>query len=145
MLPRRLRRSARNRVLIGVAGGLGEYFSVDPVLARVGFVVATLAGGVGILAYLALGLMMASPEEGARPREGDEAPGVPGSSEREEPVTPEEANRRRYFLGLGLVAVGVFVLLVNLGAFRWLDWGAFWALVIIAMGGALVAQRFRRS
>ena len=36
----------------GVAGGLGRYFDVDPLLFRIGFVVLTFAGGFGLLAYL---------------------------------------------------------------------------------------------
>jgi phage shock protein PspC (stress-responsive transcriptional regulator) len=52
--PRRLVRSTSDRKLGGVAGGLGAYFSVDPILFRVGFVVATLMTGVGAIAYLAL-------------------------------------------------------------------------------------------
>jgi phage shock protein PspC (stress-responsive transcriptional regulator) len=51
---RTLTRSSTDRMLGGVAGGLGDYFGVDPVLFRVGFVVATLLSGVGALAYLAL-------------------------------------------------------------------------------------------
>ena len=39
--PRRLLRSNRDRMLAGVAGGLGSYFNVDPVIFRIGFVVAT--------------------------------------------------------------------------------------------------------
>jgi len=35
-----------------VAGGLGEYFGVDPVLFRVLFAVAAFFGGAGILAYI---------------------------------------------------------------------------------------------
>ena len=38
MTPRRLYRSSRERMLCGVAGGVGEYFNIDPVLVRVGFV-----------------------------------------------------------------------------------------------------------
>ena len=49
-----LTRSTEDKMLAGVAGGLGEYFGVDPVLFRVGFVAATLLSGVGALAYLAL-------------------------------------------------------------------------------------------
>jgi phage shock protein PspC (stress-responsive transcriptional regulator) len=49
-----LNRSSEDKMLAGVAGGLGEYFGVDPVLFRVGFVAATLLSGVGALAYLAL-------------------------------------------------------------------------------------------
>src|SRR4051794_13830149 len=52
--PRRLTRSSGDRLVGGVAGGLGRYFGVDPILFRIGFVVLTLAGGVGALAYLGL-------------------------------------------------------------------------------------------
>src|SRR3954465_9286911 len=52
--PRRLTRSGSDSVVGGVAGGLGRYFGVDPILFRIGFVVLTLAGGVGALAYLGL-------------------------------------------------------------------------------------------
>lgn len=48
---RRLFRSSRQSVIAGVAGGLGEYFGVDPVWFRVAFVVLTLGGGSGILVY----------------------------------------------------------------------------------------------
>jgi phage shock protein PspC (stress-responsive transcriptional regulator) len=50
--PRRLTRRMDDRVLGGVASGLGAYFNVDPVVFRVGFVALTLAGGTGILIYL---------------------------------------------------------------------------------------------
>jgi phage shock protein C len=52
--PRRLTRSTSDKKLGGVAGGLGDYFSADPILFRVGFAVATLLSGVGLVAYLAL-------------------------------------------------------------------------------------------
>ena len=47
-----LRRSRTDRVGAGVAGGLGEYFSLDPVLFRVLFATASFFGGAGVLAYL---------------------------------------------------------------------------------------------
>jgi phage shock protein C len=54
MTTKRLTRSTTDRQIGGVAGGLAEYFGVDPILFRVGFVVATLATGVGALAYIGL-------------------------------------------------------------------------------------------
>jgi phage shock protein PspC (stress-responsive transcriptional regulator) len=51
---RRLKRSTGDKKLGGVAGGLGDYFSVDPILFRIGFAVATLFSGAGAVAYLAL-------------------------------------------------------------------------------------------
>ena len=53
-LPRRLTRSTADKLVGGVAGGLGDYFSVDPVLVRIGFAVTTLFSGAGAIAYLAL-------------------------------------------------------------------------------------------
>ena len=50
---RRLTRSETNKVIAGVCAGLAEYFDVDPVLVRVGFVVAA-AAGFGIIAYIAM-------------------------------------------------------------------------------------------
>jgi phage shock protein PspC (stress-responsive transcriptional regulator) len=64
---RRLTRSGSDRLLGGVAGGLANYFGVDAILFRVGFVVLTLAGGSGALAYLALWLVV--PADGAEPGE----------------------------------------------------------------------------
>ena len=61
--PRILTRSSEDKLLTGVAGGLGEYFGVDPVLFRVGFVAATLLSGVGALAYLALVLFTKTDDE----------------------------------------------------------------------------------
>ncbi len=42
-------------MLAGILGGLGEYFEVDPVLLRLGFVFLLLATAVvpGIIAYTA--------------------------------------------------------------------------------------------
>src|SRR5215216_4035192 len=51
---RRLTRSSSDKLIGGVAGGLGRYFGVDPILFRIAFVVLTLAGGVGVLAYIGL-------------------------------------------------------------------------------------------
>jgi phage shock protein PspC (stress-responsive transcriptional regulator) len=52
--PRRLTRSTSDKKLGGVAGGLGAHFSVDPILFRIGFAIATLFSGAGAVAYLAI-------------------------------------------------------------------------------------------
>lgn len=59
---RRLVRTPDDKVFTGLCGGLGRYFGVDPVIFRIGFVVLTLAGGTGLLLYLAGWLLV--PEAG---------------------------------------------------------------------------------
>jgi len=61
-------RSATDRKLGGVAGGLGRAWRIDPILIRVAFVVLTLFGGSGVLLYCAGWLIMRG--------DGDEASAV---------------------------------------------------------------------
>ena len=49
---KRLYKSENNKMIAGVCGGIAEYFDIDPTLVRLGFVVFSLAGGSGVLAYL---------------------------------------------------------------------------------------------
>jgi phage shock protein C len=47
-----LRRSKQNRIIAGVCAGLGDFFGIDPVWFRLGFVLALLPGGIpGFLIY----------------------------------------------------------------------------------------------
>src|SRR3954449_4032083 len=55
---RKLTRSTTDKHVWGVAGGLGRYFGIDPVIFRVAFAAATLVSGVGVLAYVALRLLL---------------------------------------------------------------------------------------
>ena len=52
--PQTLTRSTSDKKLGGVSGGLGAYLGVDPLLIRIGFVVTALTSGIGLLAYLAM-------------------------------------------------------------------------------------------
>jgi phage shock protein PspC (stress-responsive transcriptional regulator) len=58
--PRRLVRVDEGRWLGGVAAGLGRYFDVNPVVYRIAFAALTLAGGAGLLLYLAAWFVMPS-------------------------------------------------------------------------------------
>ena len=70
--PRRLLRSRNDRMIAGVAGGLGRYFAVDPVIVRIAFAISVFIGGLGILAYIALALFV--PAEGEDGSEATPAP-----------------------------------------------------------------------
>lgn len=49
---KRLYKSNSNKMLCGVCGGIAEYFTLDPTLIRLGWVIFSLAGGSGLLAYI---------------------------------------------------------------------------------------------
>ena len=62
---RKLYRSRTNRKLAGVCGGLADYFTLDPTLIRVLFVVLAVLGGSGILIYLAMWIIVPNQPEAA--------------------------------------------------------------------------------
>jgi phage shock protein C len=55
-----LRRSRSNRMIAGVVGGLAQFWSLDPTLARVIFVVVSIISAAfpGILVYAVLWLVI---------------------------------------------------------------------------------------
>jgi len=63
--PRKLARSTEDHMVAGVAGGLGRYFGLDPVLFRIAFGISVFFGGVGLLAYIALVAFL--PHDDGRP------------------------------------------------------------------------------
>lgn len=59
---KKLYRSRDERMIAGVAGGLGEFFSIDPTIVRLLFVLSVFFGvGAGLLVYIVL--MLVVPEE----------------------------------------------------------------------------------
>ena len=63
MPEKRLCRSRSEKMLFGVTAGLGDYFETDPTIVRLVFVLLCFLGGVGIILYIALVIVM--PEEPA--------------------------------------------------------------------------------
>ena len=56
---KKLFRSRENRMICGVCGGVAEYFTIDPTLVRLGWVlVAACSFGTGIIAYFVAAIIM---------------------------------------------------------------------------------------
>ena len=54
-----LRRSADRRILLGICGGLGEFFGINPIWFRLAFIIAAIPGGLpGIFLYLLFWLII---------------------------------------------------------------------------------------
>jgi phage shock protein C len=66
---RRLRRSAADRKIAGVCGGLAEFLSIDPTLVRLGVVILSIYPGAivcGVIAYLIAWAIIPSATETVR-------------------------------------------------------------------------------
>ena len=58
MEKKRLYKSLTDKKLLGVCGGIAEYFGIDSTLVRLAWVLLSLAWGAGILAYVLAALVM---------------------------------------------------------------------------------------
>jgi phage shock protein PspC (stress-responsive transcriptional regulator) len=124
--PKELHRSRDDRLLAGVAGGLGRYFEISPNFFRAGFAILTLVGGAGILLYLAAALVI--PEEG-----------------RADSIAAEALKRyrERPWLLVGVALVGIAVLSLVAQADFWPDSGFAWTLLVLGAITIAIAQRGR--
>lgn len=58
---KKLTKSSTERMICGVCGGIAEYINTDPTLIRILWVVFSLMGGSGLLAYIIAAIII--PEE----------------------------------------------------------------------------------
>jgi phage shock protein PspC (stress-responsive transcriptional regulator) len=124
----RLLRSGSDRMIWGVAGGLAKHLGFNATLVRVAFVLITLFGGAGLLAYLVLAVAL--PE--------DDGTGQPV----EESVW---ARLGKVVLVCILVAIALGLAAGFAAVSAWVTatgHGTAVAVVVIALGVALVAAAF---
>lgn len=149
----RLHRSRTNVVLGGVCAGIAEYFSIDPTLVRLFFVIFTLVNGAGILAYFVLWLVL--------PPEGSEAAGTLGENvktgademaERARSIgddmrdfTGRRDQRTGLFVGIALLLMGLVFLFRNMGVtwFSWINSDLIWPGLLILAGVWILVSRMR--
>lgn len=121
---KQLHRSRDDRILAGVAGGLGRYFDLSPTFFRIAFAVLTLIGGAGILLYVAAALVI--PDEGQT-----------------DSIVSEALRRHRdrpwLLFGVGLVGIALVSLVAQ--AQFWPNSGLAWTLLLLGGLAIVIAQR----
>jgi phage shock protein PspC (stress-responsive transcriptional regulator) len=114
-------------MLGGVSGGLGDYFSVDPVIFRIGFGVTLFFGGLGALLYIAMMIFVPS----------EQSDGTVGSS------APRTFGRVLMLILLTIAALIGLSLLALAGAWAAATGhGVVVALLVMLIGVALVVAAF---
>jgi len=127
---KRIYRSKYDRMISGVCGGIGEYFSIDVLLVRILWIVITLFGGVGILLYIAAVIIV---------------PENPGHLE-SETDSPKKKNDKTFFWGALLIIVGIALIFKQMGLFHYLQiwnvpWQMIWAIILISLGAFLMFNK----
>ena len=149
---KKLNRSVKDKVIGGVAGGLAEYFEIDPVIVRVLFVVSLFFHGAGFIAYIIMWIII--PEapwvfEGAS--NFNSADASPTSSEsndkKNEPAAAyfksleEKRLKRNKNIGIILTVVGLIFLADNF--IPRIHFADFWPIILIALGVSLLLNSKR--
>ena len=133
---KKLYRSRKEKMIGGVAGGLAEYFEIDPTLVRIIFIVSLFLGGSGILAYIILWILV--PQEpyimsSAEAKEQTETENQKVKDDAQYNTAYEEhRQRRRSVLGAILIIFGIMFLANNL--IPRFDFGDYWPLILIVLG-----------
>ena len=116
-------RSRTDRLLTGLAAGVGDALGVDRVIIRLAFVVLAFAGGVGVVAYLLL--LLVSTEPG------------PGPDAPPRPIGRGESVKRS--VAVALVLAGTLLILRAAGV--WFGDAVVWPVALGAAGSALIWTR----
>ena len=146
---RRLYRCRENRVLAGVAGGLAEYFELDPTLVRLLWFVSIFFGGLGLVLYIGMAIIVPIEPITANGTSLVDHPAVAADGT---PI-PVEGHRHvahgdgrgTMFVGLVLILFGGLALLGTLMP-SWVDAGRYLVpAFIIGVGALLVANAIRHE
>jgi phage shock protein C len=145
MESKRLYRNRTDKVIAGVASGLGDYFLMDPILIRLLFVILTLAGGGGVLIYIIMWIV--TPEKPLilqeplkqEPMETQPYP----TSDPKNPGMPQQKKKGSLVGGLVLITLGVLFLADSF--FENVDFGDLWPLLLVAIGVGLLVGALTRK
>jgi len=138
---KRLIRPEDNRIIAGVCSGLGNFFSVDPTVIRIIFILITVFGGSGILLYFVLWLIMPAEKSAyagyaIRENAGEIKEETKNLVQKGKNYAQKENNRR--FLGLVLAGLGILFLLENFGVFQMERLFKLWPVILIIIALAIL-------
>jgi phage shock protein PspC (stress-responsive transcriptional regulator) len=132
---KKLYRSESDRMLGGVAAGIAQYFSLDPSIIRIFFVLFTVMGGSGIIAYMILWVVLPTESKAAKNSDETIKHNTAEIKEKAEAFAGSmQETRSKSFWGFFLVCLGVLFLLRNFGILEWVRFDKFWPLIPVAAG-----------
>jgi len=142
----RLYRSKKDVIIGGVCGGLGEYFSADPVIFRIVFVVLSLFGGSGLLVYILFWIFIPENPEPFNKKSftmDQNAQNQEPFNQKADNKIPQDSNRGGLIGGVILITLGLMFL-----ADRFIpriDFGDLWPLILIVAGVLVIQQSYKKN
>jgi len=126
--PKRLYRSAKDKIIAGVCGGIAEYFNIDPVWVRLVAVLLFFMDGIGFMVYIIAWILIPShPKETKKTVAEKVAMKIISAGK-----AKKKSSRARVIFGLIIVFIGIGFLMQNL--LSWFDFNYVWPCLIIIIG-----------
>jgi signal transduction histidine kinase/phage shock protein PspC (stress-responsive transcriptional regulator) len=140
--PRRAFRDPDDRLLAGVASGVAEHLGFEPTPVRFGFVALTLLGGLGVILYGALWVML--PVRGVDLPE-TAAPGIEAATRQGRRTVRGRSRVHDVSAALSLTILGLGAIIFLQNAGLWISGRVFWPLLVAGAGLALLWWRSDES
>jgi len=146
---RRLYRCRENRRLAGVAAGVAEYFDLDATLVRVLWFLSIFVGGLGILLYIGLAIIV--PLEPVAAEGAADAVHEPaGFTEAQGHVHDRSGGsawggRATTFVGAVLILLGSLALVDAIVPGWAHSWRYLWPAFLVGVGVLLIVGAMRRE
>lgn len=148
-MTKQLYRSATNRMIAGVCGGLADFFDVDATLFRVLFVAVTFLGGAGVLVYVILWIIIPLPTSNTQDSKmrmeefKNEAKGfVQHTAEQmkqgNQGAHATSASRTQRALAIGLIVLGGLIIVKNF--LPHISYTYVWPVILVVVGVWLLWQ-----
>lgn len=145
----KLYRSENDKMIAGVAGGLGEYLNIDSSIIRILFVIITLLGGSGILLYLILWIILPAQSKQEATANDNIKNNVQEMKEKAQSLAQEvrhgsHNNTSRTWFGIIIIVIGTVFLLENLGIIEPFTIKKFWPLILVIFGLAIFLKNEKK-
>lgn len=145
MTQSKLYRDTRNRVIGGVASGLGRYFNIDPLLVRILFVLLAIFGGGGLIIYILLWIFVPD-DHNSTIYSNAEGPGPAETSDMGSPYEDRpgvDPGKGSLLAGLILITIGGIFLVDRFIPHIYFD--DLWPIILVIGGVALIFNHFRKE
>jgi len=140
-----LYRSETNKVIAGVAGGLGDYFNTDATIVRIIFILLAVFGGSGFIIYIVLWLVIPPRSQSAKHPQDTIRSNIEDMKSTTKTFAhsirnPGTGESSRFWWALAIIITGFFLLMNNYGLLD-IDFEKLWPLALILFGLAILLRK----